>query len=159
MLNKLISITKMFSEPMPLHLIALFARTSRRCRKTVTKSVAHLDLTESRWRVMIHMALLGEGCTQQMLAESLEIEMPSLTRTIKQLETAGLIKRIVDENDKRSRLLYFTPMGKGRMNDIESTLAALRDEVYAGISDEELNIMALCINKIEQNAVRLLEAN
>tara|TARA_Y200000002_G_scaffold371766_1_gene368785 strand:+ start:95 stop:574 length:480 start_codon:yes stop_codon:yes gene_type:complete len=159
MLNKLISITMMFSEPMPLHLIALFARTSRRCRKTVTKSVAHLDLTESRWRVMIHIALLGEGCTQQMLAESLEIEMPSLTRTIKQLETAGLIKRIVDKNDKRSRLLYFTPMGKGRMNDIESTLAALRDEVYAGISDEELNMMALCINKIEQNAVRLLEAN
>lgn len=108
---------------------------------------------------MIHMALLGEGCTQQTLAESLEIEMPSLTRTIKQLETAGLIKRIVDENDKRSRLLYFTIMGKGRMNDIESTLAALRDELYAGISDEELNIMALCINKIEQNAVRLLEAN
>ena len=108
---------------------------------------------------MIHMALLGEGCTQQTLAESLEIEMPSLTRTIKQLETAGLIKRIIDENDKRSRLLYFTPMGKGRMYDIESTLAALRDEVYAGISDEELNIMALCINKIEQNAVRLLEAN
>jgi len=159
MLNKLISIKMMFSEPMPLHLIALFARTSRRCRKTVTKSVAHLDLTESRWRVMIHIALLGEGCTQQMLAESLEIEMPSLTRTIKQLETAGLIKRIVDKNDKRSRLLYFTPMGKGRMNDIESTLAALRDEVYAGISDEELNMMALCINKIEQNAVRLLEAN
>jgi len=159
MLNKFTSITMMFSEPMPLHLIALFARTSRRCRKTVTKSVAHLDLTESRWRVMIHIALLGEGCTQQMLAESLEIEMPSLTRTIKQLETAGLIKRIVDKNDKRSRLLYFTPMGKGRMNDIESTLAALRDEVYAGISDEELNMMALCINKIEQNAVRLLEAN
>ncbi len=149
----------MFSEPMPLHLIALFARTSRTCRKTVSKSVAHLDLTESRWRVMIHMALLGEGCTQQILAESLEIEMPSLTRTIKQLETAGLIKRIVDDKDKRSRLLYFTPMGKGRMNDIESTLAALRDEVYAGISDEELNTMALCINKIEQNAVRLLEAN
>lgn len=159
MLSISTGIMMMFSEPMPLHLIALFARTSRTCRKTVTKSVAHLDLTESRWRVMIHMALLGEGCTQQALAESLEIEMPSLTRTIKQLETAGLIKRIVDDNDKRSRLLYFTSMGKGRMNDIESTLAALRDEVYAGISDEELNIMALCINKIEQNAVRLLEAN
>ncbi|APD89245.1 MULTISPECIES: MarR family winged helix-turn-helix transcriptional regulator [Alteromonas] len=149
----------MFSEPMPLHLIALFARTSRRCRKTVTKFVAHLDLTESRWRVMIHMALLGEGCTQQTLAESLEIEMPSLTRTIKQLETAGLIKRIVDDKDKRSRLLYFTPMGKGRMNDIESTLAALRDEVYAGIPDDELNTVALCLKKIEQNAVRLLEAS
>ena len=79
-----------FSEPMPLQLIALFARTAQKCRRTVTESVAHLDLTESRWRVMIHMSLLGEGCTQQMVAESLEIEMPSLTRTIKQLETTGL---------------------------------------------------------------------
>ncbi len=95
-----------FSEPMPLQLIALFARTAQKCRRTVTESVAHLDLTESRWRVMIHMSLLGEGCTQQMVAESLEIEMPSLTRTIKQLETTGLIKRVTDTNDKRSRLLY-----------------------------------------------------
>ena len=45
------------------------------------------------------------------------------------------------------------------MNDIESTLAALRDEVYAGIPDDELNTVALCLKKIEQNAVRLLEAS
>ena len=138
-----------FSEPMPLQLIALFARTAQKCRRTVTESVAHLDLTESRWRVMIHMSLLGEGCTQQMVAESLEIEMPSLTR---------LIKRVTDTNDKRSRLLYFTDMGKGRMNDIESTLMALRDEVYAGVSEEELRIMAKCVQKIEVNAAKLLES-
>ena len=147
-----------FSEPMPLQLIALFARTAQKCRRTVTESVAHLDLTESRWRVMIHMSLLCEGCTQQMVAESLEIEMPSLTRTIKQLETTGLIKRVTDTNDKRSRLLYFTDMGKGRMNDIESTLMALRDEVYAGVSEEELRIMAKCVQKIEVNAAKLLES-
>lgn len=146
-----------FDEPMPLHIVALFARTSFLCRKTVTESVAHLDLTESRWRVMTYMALIGEGCTQQMVAEKMQIEMPSLTRTIKQLETTGLIKRVTDTSDKRNRLLYFTPTGRARMNDIESTLNAIRNELYQGISEEELATMVRGINKIEHNARQLLE--
>ena len=44
------------------------------------------------------------------------------------------------------------------MNDIESTLMALRDEVYAGVSEEELRIMAECVQKIEVNAAKLLES-
>lgn len=146
-----------FDEPMPLHIIALFFRSSLLCRKTITESVAHLDLTEARWRVMTHLALVGEGCTQQMVAESLQIEMPSLTRTIKQLETTGLVKRITDPSDKRNKRLYFTPSGQARMNDIESTLNELRDQLYKGVSDEELTVIAQGAKQIEANARALME--
>ena len=37
-------------------------------------------------------------------------------------------------------------------------LMALRDEVYAGVSEEELRIMAKCVQKIEVNAAKLLES-
>lgn len=61
----------------------------------------------------------------------------------------GLIKCIVDDKDKWSCLFYFILMGKGCMNDIESMLVVLWDEVYVGIFDDELNMVVLCFKKIE----------
>lgn len=156
MLTKL-SGTFMFNEPLPLHIGALFGRTSLLFRKMITQSVSSLGLTECRWRVLMHMALVGEGCSQHELADSLHIEMPSLTRTVKHLEDAGLITRRMAPNDKRSRLLYFTPKGKARLNDIQIILESLTSEVYSGLTDQQLALLVNGTQKIESNIRHILE--
>ena len=147
----------MFEEPLPLHIGALFGRTGLLFRKMITQSVSNLGLTECRWRVLMHMALIGEGCSQHELADSLQIEMPSLTRTVKQLEEAGLIKRQMAANDKRSRLLYFTGSGKARLNDIQAILESLTNEVYSGLSDQQLALLVSGTQKIESNINHILK--
>ncbi|XQF91547.1 MarR family transcriptional regulator (plasmid) [Pseudoalteromonas espejiana] len=86
-------------------------RVHRLCRGSSNHSQSHWGLTQSRWTALMHIDMQGEGLTQLELANSLGIEMPSLTRTLKQLEEQQLITRKVDEHDKRSKKIYFTEQG------------------------------------------------
>ncbi|MFM9746038.1 MarR family transcriptional regulator, partial [Streptomyces brasiliscabiei] len=78
-------------ETLDLSLCGNMGRVHRLCREAVTAAVEPLGLTQSRWTAMIHLNHLPDGATQQQLAHSLGIEMPSLTRTVKQLEQQQLI--------------------------------------------------------------------
>mgnify|MGYP006133867971 FL=1 len=99
---------KPFHETLDLTVIGNMGRVHRLCREAVTIAVEPLGLTQSRWTALMHISMRGEGLTQLELANSLGIEMPSLTRTLKQLEEQSLIVRRVDKHDKRSKRLYFT---------------------------------------------------
>ena len=95
-----------YYESLNLTLCGNMGRVHRLCRDVVTIAVEPLGLTQSRWTALIHIHMLKEGVTQHQLAQSLGIEMPSLTRTLKQLEAQLLITRCVDEHDKRSKNIY-----------------------------------------------------
>ncbi len=100
----------------------------------------------------MHINLIGEGVTQLALAQSLGIEMPSLTRTLKQLEELSLISRQVDNNDKRSKKLYFTKEGHVVLNSLNEKIADVKQQFYAGLTHEQLDAMARALLQIEQNA-------
>lgn len=63
-------------------------RVHRQWRTTTITSVKPLGITEARWTVLVHLSKLGEGCTQHALATDLGIEMPSLSRTLSQLDAS-----------------------------------------------------------------------
>ena len=77
---------------LPLHLTlkpsmgASMGRVHRLWRSAINQAVGKLGMTEARWAVLMHLDEIGEGSTQQALATQLAIEMPSLTRTLDQLE-------------------------------------------------------------------------
>lgn len=78
--------------------------------------------------------------------------MPSLTRTLKQLEELSLISRQVDNNDKRSKKLYFTQDGRVVLNSLNEKIADVKQQFYAGLTHEQLDAMACALLQIEQNA-------
>ena len=44
-------------------------RVHRLWRSAITAAVQSLDMTEARWTAMLHLKMLGEGATQQALAQ------------------------------------------------------------------------------------------
>ncbi|MCQ8878253.1 MarR family transcriptional regulator [Pseudoalteromonas shioyasakiensis] len=131
-------------------------RVHRLCREAITAAVEPLGLTQSRWTAMIHINHLPDGATQQQLAHSLGIEMPSLTRTVKQLEQQQLIIRRVDIEDKRSRRIYFTDQGKQLLTTLTVLITDIKQQLYAGLSTEQLDVMAYGLVQMEENARRCL---
>ncbi|MBB66506.1 MAG: MarR family transcriptional regulator [Rickettsiales bacterium] len=146
------SAQKPFHETLDFTLIGNMGRVHRLCREAVTLTVEPLGLTQSRWLALMHINLIGEGVTQLALAQSLGIEMPSLTRTLKQLEELSLISRQVDNNDKRSKKLYFTKEGHVVLNSLNEKIADVKQQFYAGLTHEQLDAMARALLQIEQNA-------
>lgn len=127
-------------------------RVFRLWRSAANQTVAHLDMTESRWTALVLLKKTGEGCTQQALARNLMIEMPSLTRTIKQLQEQGLIERRPDPNDKRAHCLWLTESGREIVDEIAVHILAIRRVMYDGLSDEQLNVFAEVLLQMESNA-------
>ena len=141
-----------FYETLDLTLCGNMGRVHRLCREVVTIAVEPLGLTQSRWTTLVHVNMRQEGVTQLELAHSLGIEMPSLTRTPKQLEESLLIVRKVDQQDKRSKRIYFTEQGRNVLNTLQEKIADIKDQLYHGLSHEQLDIMAYGLVKMEENA-------
>ena len=144
-----------FHETLDLSLCGHLGRVHRICREAVSVAVAPLGFTQPRWTAMMHIHHLGEGCSQHELASSLGIEMPSLTRTLKQLEQQNIISRRVDDEDKRCRRVYFTEQGKADLACLKQCISEVKGQLYHELSDDQLNSLAHALVKLEQNALNV----
>ena len=78
------------------------------------------------------------GLSQVQLAQQLGMESPSLVRLLDKLTAAELIRRECDANDRRSNRLSLTEKGWAIYPDMEQEMTSLRNEVFAGLSDAEV---------------------
>ena len=127
-------------------------KAHRLCRDAVSAAVESLGLTQPRWTALVHISLLNDGPTQLQLANSLGIEMPSLTRTLQQLEQQDLIERRIDDADKRSKKIYFTEQGQQLFSQLEAVLFDIKKQLFAGLSDEQIIAITKGLSQIERNA-------
>ena len=125
-------------------------------RTVVDQTVKPLGLTQSRWTALIALRHLGDGNTQKALADILEIELPSLSRTLDHLARQGLIERRTSALDRRAREVWFTPKGHEVLAALENRAAEARRQLVAGISEEQLEQFRQVLSLIEQNACREL---
>jgi DNA-binding MarR family transcriptional regulator len=79
-----------------------------------------LQKRESRLRfesqILIHIARAGTP-TMGDLATALVLDRSALAHNLKPLERDGLVKVIVDRNDKRSRLVKLTARGEEKLRE------------------------------------------
>ncbi|MBJ7457695.1 MAG: MarR family transcriptional regulator [Thermoleophilaceae bacterium] len=61
--------------------------------------------------VLLELAELGQA-SQKELAEAVEVDEPSVGRSIARLETKNLLKRSVDPGDSRRRVVELTTQGR-----------------------------------------------
>lgn len=132
-------------------------RVHRLWRDAINQAVGELGMTEARWAVMMHLDKVGEGCTQQALATELAIEMPSLTRTLNQLQQQELIVRRSHATDRRVHCLWFTDQGRQRVQLLEEHIAQVREEIYQGLSHQQLDAFAAVLLSMEDNVRNLLD--
>tara|TARA_R110000868_G_scaffold176548_6_gene414361 strand:- start:30526 stop:31017 length:492 start_codon:yes stop_codon:yes gene_type:complete len=135
---------------------AAMGRVHRLWRSALNEALGELDMTEARLAVMMHLDKVGEGCTQQALASELAIEMPSLTRTLNQLEEKKLIERRRDAADGRVHCLWFTAAGREQVCMLEAHIAEVRKDIYQGLTDQQLDAFAEVLISMEHNVRALL---
>lgn len=79
-----------------------------------------------------------EGTPSTKLGPKMGMEARSLTRTLKNMEEKGLIKRVPDGSDRRMIRIFLTPEGK-RMRDIsKAAVIRFNETVQANIPAREL---------------------
>jgi DNA-binding MarR family transcriptional regulator len=69
------------------------------------------DLSIRQLLVLLICCSVDEPQTVRWLAQHLDIPQPVITRVANRLEEAGLVRRLVDPEDRRSILVASTPAG------------------------------------------------
>jgi len=126
--------------------------TTRDIRVTV-----NLVLVARRWRSLLdeRLRLIGQSSArmeamaaiinspslsaQVDIAKRLRIEGPTMTRMLDTLEADGLVERLPDPADRRTKQLRLTPAGEKVLEDIFGIADALRDRLLEGVAPERMD--------------------
>ncbi len=117
------------------HTLLLAGRQYRRAANAVAE--AH-GLSDATALPLLIIGRQGGEPRQNVLAEAVGIEGPSLVRLLDQLGAAGLVVRKEDPTDRRAKVLSLTPAGRAVVATMETDLERLREQIFAAVSDADL---------------------
>ncbi|WP_213775306.1 MarR family transcriptional regulator [Bradyrhizobium sp. dw_78] len=109
---------------------------ARLLRKRFEQHARNLDLTRSQWQVLTQLAR-NEGIRQSALAELLEIEPITLSRSVGRLEALGVVERRPHPSDRRVWLLHLAPAARPKLAEVHAVGDITRGEALAGVSEAD----------------------
>ena len=95
-----------------------------------------------------------EALTQTDLAERIKITPATLTKMLQRMEKAGFILRKPDPSDQRITRVYLTEFGKTVQGRVEAMLQELEAETFAGLIQEDLELLRGLLIKVRDNLQR-----
>ncbi|QIE60741.1 MarR family transcriptional regulator [Rasiella rasia] len=87
-----------------------------------------------------------EGTPSTALGPKMGMEATSLSRTLKSMESKGLIERKPNPEDGRGVLIHLTPFGKEMRDFSKSVVFRFDEAVKEHVSDEELAVFKKVAN-------------
>lgn len=98
--------------------------------------------------------LLNPGLNQDQLTCEVKFDKATTTRCLKQLEEAGYVERIVDDNDRRSYRLYPTDKAKQFEPVLTSILAEANYNLAEGLDEGEKEQLRMLLQKVYDNYIQ-----
>lgn len=117
---------------------ALLAQTARQWRRAADLRLQPFDLTEATWLPLVRIARASAPMRQKELAASLSLDGSSVVRLLDNLETAGLIRRQEEANDRRAKAIVLTDRGREVADQVEAVAGRIREDALAGLSDADI---------------------
>ncbi|MBC6405948.1 MAG: MarR family transcriptional regulator [Rhodospirillales bacterium] len=111
-------------------------------------------LSVSEWRTM---AVLGSHrvLSASEIVERSSMDRVAVSRAIKGLREAGLLKRDIDGDDQRRAVLRLTPKGSAVFHDLVPRVRALEEDLLAGLSAKERQTLLSLMARVRDNALSL----
>lgn len=126
------------------------AETAHALRRAFDRRAATLGVTRAQWKVLFRLER-QPGLRQVELADILDVEPITLCRIVDRLEEAGLVERQRDPADRRAWRLEVTEQAEPLIKKLRALADGLMSEAFAGLSDNELELMRGKLTKIREN--------
>lgn len=119
-------------------LAVALAFVSRRLRARFLEKLPKVGLTPTEWLALMWLAELGGKIGQGLLAERIEADAATMTRTIDALVRHGAVDRQVSTTDRRVKIVALTPKADALIEQGEAIGRKIREDIFRGIPDEEI---------------------
>jgi len=130
--------------------------TISRCLATIVDiKMAHLGLSAATIPVIGYL-YDNEGVHQDVLAEALQFDKSSATRSLVRLVKEGYVTKTVDSANKRRNIIRCTEKARAVKQEIFHILKSITDDVFLNFSEEEIEQYFYFTQKIHTNAMNML---
>ena len=143
----------MFREDLSRNFGFLLNDVARLLRTAYDRRIRSLGLTRAQWWVLTHL-YRGDGVSQTELAETLEIEKPTLGRLLDRLQAKGWVRREHDARDRRMWRVHLTEEVAPALRTMRALAAELRRDALAGLSASERERFVDTLLAIKANLLR-----
>jgi DNA-binding MarR family transcriptional regulator len=128
-----------------------------RLRRTVfDQRLKPLGITRSQWWVLTNLSRHdGEGYAQVELARLLDVGKVTLGGLIDRLEDNGLVMRVPDKEDRRSKRVQMSRKGRALLQKVESIGREVNSEIMVDISPEEEDRLIEMLRKMKRNLIAM----
>lgn len=123
---------------------------SRLSIKEVNEALKKFELYSSQWSILFCLKQFG-AMTQKEIWRYLNVEAPTVTRTISRLEESGWIVR-KEGADKRERIVELSPFAVQQVPEIEKRIRNVEEDLVSGLTDEEQHQLLVLLKKIQMKS-------
>jgi MarR family transcriptional regulator for hemolysin len=121
---------------------------ARRYRALLDEQLRPLGYGTARMEALSTIERAPEPSAQIAIAKRIGIEGPTLTRMLDTLEAEGLVVRLADPNDRRTKLIELTDEGRRALDEIMTVANAFRASVLKDMNDAELDMVNEATGKL-----------
>lgn len=133
-------------------------RTAYMMRRAVTEEFRKRgqDVTPEE-SVVLARLWQQDGRRPAELADTTVRDRTTVTRLLDRLEDKGLIRRQVDEEDRRSFRTWLTPAGRGLKDEIVPVVRHLLEIMTEEVTAEELELTVGTLRRIQETLIAYKE--
>lgn len=128
------------SEPITMYEACLLhSRADRTLRLIVAKQLEQYHITMMEW-LLLGSVQQGpkEGVTMSSVAATLDVTLPQVTALTTRLSKNKFVKQKISRQDRRSRRLTMTPLGKKLLESVEDEARKVLRDWVADIPTDQL---------------------
>jgi DNA-binding MarR family transcriptional regulator len=115
----------------------------------VEARLADVGLSMAKLAALSRLTEAGESLPLGQLAERLACVKSNVTQLVDRLEADGLVSRIADPNDRRSRLAILTDAGRNAYAKGTEILAQAESELFGVLTSDEAHTLHALLGKLQ----------
>ena len=133
-------------DPIGLHL----ARVAKLASRAFDDALAEVGGSLPMWLILVSLKSQRHGA-QRELAEAVGIEGPTLTHHLNRMETAGLVTRTRDAENRRIHRVELTKEGEAMFRRLLATVIAFDKRLRAGFSKNDIAALNGFLERLRAN--------
>lgn len=126
-----------------------YNQVSRNLSKKTNERLSTTEIYSSQWTIVYYLYHHGP-CTLVEISNYLNVEAPTVTRTVNRLEKIHWIRKI-EGKDKREKRIELTDLALKNYATIANLIGQFEKDVMNGISEDELEVAFSVLRKMMTN--------
>lgn len=132
---------------------AVFGSAVRGLRARLDRVLQNHGLRLGQYQVL-RVLWDHDGLTPRELADRLDVEMPTVTRTVQRMVRDGLVRREAHGTDARSIRIRLTPLGTDKKAEVARLFSDEAERALTGFSTQERSTFVAFLERINTNVRR-----